>query len=291
LAKPDRNGNGIFYLIADGRRVTASGTQPVNTSAVIRVGLGVNGSQPLDNAKISSLTFGKNGRIKAADRAALENLNTLTEANSAEIVGDYFQLVGGDDEFDSYSLITEANLYKVQNGEIIASSGLRNYDLAGVTNIAFNVRGWRAAVSFTWDSKNWARLQNAPITFDRSEYEKFLTQYRVRPKNDLDLEFTTGATVNKVGPRLTVQPRRQEIFEIDAVAVQNTGLIRRFKGTLILRRLESGDAVALAVIAGEGNTLASTDVTFTATADGGYLTFVATSTPLDWTAKINRLAA
>lgn len=288
--------NGIFYLIADGRRVSASGTQISNTSATLRIGVGVNGSAPIDNAKISSFTFGKNGRLKAADRAAAENLSTMVELNDATIEGEYFQLIGGDDEFDSYSLITEENLYKIQNGEIIAKTGIRNMDLADtvvsdVTNIIGNVRGWRSAYSFTWDSKNWARFQNAPITFDRSEYEKFLTRLPRKPKNDIEMEFITGAAVNKTGPRLTVQPRRQEIFEIDAIAVQNNGLIRRFKGTLILRRLESGDAVATIVVAGEGNTIASTEITFTATADGGYLTFVASSNPLDWSMKINRIAA
>lgn len=281
--------DGIFYLIADGQRGTAAGTIISNSQGVFRIGLGVDGAKPCNNLKLSSFTFAKGGRLKAADDCAGENIRTMGEVNDVTIDGAYFNLVGGDDEFDSYTITSDTMLYKVQGGEIISETELRNIGLGGVTDIEFSVRGWRIAANFDKDDYLNARLQGSNISFDRSEYERMLTQPGRKAKDDMRIEFSTAASVDKVGPRLTCAPRRQEIYEIDAIVVQNTGVIRRINGILILRRLESGDAVATISVTGAGNSIASTNITFTATADGGYLTFVSSSSPLDWIARINRI--
>lgn len=283
--------DGIYYMSVDGTLATTTAAQCINANSSLRVGLGVDGARALTAARVSSVCFSKNGTRIAAERCTAENLNTIRESNDATFATGTYDLCGGDDEFGAYYLKNTANLYKVRDGEIISATELRNIGCAGVTNLNLEARGWRIAASLTdAASVPRARLQNASIIFDRSEFENIITSRNNKPTDDWQFEFAMNKADNKVGPRFAVKAGAQCYYDLDILILTKDGTARRWTGTLALRRANSGNAVVTLALTAQGATITDVDITATATTDGAYLTFVhGSASETICKARVNRI--
>jgi hypothetical protein len=281
----------MSFAAVDGIIKFAKGTAaPVyNASSKLSIGRSRAGSDPCSTLSISNLTTGTGFGYSAVIKCYYENLEMSAQMYSAtELHGSRHYLVGGDDEFGVYGVLTNTNLCVFKDG-LITSVKLAELGFNGTTLKKSDMRGWRIGVMFNdttlLDTGLW--LAPGTISFSRSDFESIITG-PPDDKKKFGFNLMLENTADHIGPLLPVAPGESAIFKISARRRDlSTGETKLIEGHVTVQRDNTGAALGTLIESFGG----ATEIDIEAHAQGAYLELVAAPAngKQEWHVEIIRL--
>jgi hypothetical protein len=240
----------MSFASVDGIIKFVKGDAPAyNALAKLSVGRSRAGADPCDSHSISNLATGTSFGYSAVMKCFYENLEMASQYWSAtELHGSRHYLVGGDDEFGVYGILTNTNLCMFKDG-LVTSVLLSELGFSGTTLKKSDMRGWRVGIMFEdnvlLDTGVW--LAPGTISFSRSDFESIITGPPKEKKTE-GFSILLQDTADHIGPLLPVAPGESAVFRITAHRRDlSVGAVIFIEGTASVQRDNTGAALGTVV--------------------------------------------
>jgi hypothetical protein len=260
-----------------------------NASAKLSIGRSRAGADPCDSHSISNVATGTGFGYSAVMKCFYENLEMVSQMYSAtELHGTRHYLVGGDDEFGVYGVLTNTNLSMFKDG-LLTSVALSELGFNGTTLKKSDMRGWRVGIMFEDNTllDNGIWLSPGSLSFSRSDFESIITgPPKGERKFGFDLLLQNSA--DHIGPLLPVAPGDSAIFKISARRRDlSSGETKLIEGHVTVQRDNTGASLGTLIESFGG----ATELDIEAHAQGAYLELVAAPAngKQEWHVEIIRL--
>lgn len=284
----------IFANMNGQHKSAIAASLPFNADSKLSIGLSRGGTGQAVSFSLSNIGVSFDFSISAL-HVLSENYETVKGQNSTlSLHGVSSRLIGGDDEFGVFGVLTDKNIVYFRNGvvtyEPLSVAGL----LTDVTIVEANIRGWRTGIIYIDEFEApdlW--IAAGTISFDRSDYESMLG-LRQKCENCFQFKVLLRETEDHIGPMLPVSNMGTGIFNIEAVAY-NPVVNRQsvVSGRVSVERGDGTSATQINNIVNLEEPGAVVFVTAEEQAQGAYLLFDAPGladdlSQLEWSVKITR---
>lgn len=288
--------NSTMFLAMEGHIVRKKCSAPTyNASASLSIGVSVDGANPASSFYISNVAVSFDFGPSALDKCVYENIEMFNDLNSvASLRGDRHRLIGGDDEFGVYGVLTDLNLVMFRCG-VLTSMTLREMSLDDKTIEKMSMRGWRIGLYYADTTLGDNDIWTAPgtISFTRSDYEQQLTG-KSEPVDQGKMKYSVmlRGTEDFIGPLLVVDDTKSAQFFVRAKSYSiDTGFSAIEEGYVVASRINeaAGTATVNEYLAETANTNGT--LTVSAHAQGAYIQLPAPGAGLasEWEIEIERL--